>query len=87
MVDLYSIVPTNGTVSTAFDIPDDVGEQDYSVVVHTGSTADDQYIMVYRGNIVSNISLAGISSTRNVTGNTTGTGMNRISYDSTGFNT
>ena len=87
MVDLYSIVPTNGTVSTAFDIPDDVGEQDYSVAVHTGATADDQYIMVYRGNIVSNISLAGISSTRNVTGNTTGTGMNRISYDSTGFNT
>lgn len=85
MVDVYSIAPTNGTLSTAFDIPDDVGGQDYTVEVYTGATASDQYIMVYRGTIASNISLAGISSTRNVTGNTTGRGMNIISYDSSGF--
>lgn len=85
MVDLYSIAPTNGTISTHFELPDDVAGQDYAVEVYTGATASDQYIMVYRGNIESNISLAGISSTRNVTGNTTGTGMNRISYDSAGF--
>lgn len=85
MIDVYSIAPTNGTLSTAFDIPDDVGGEDYNVEVYTGATASDQYIMVYRGSIVSNISLAGISSTRNVTGNTTGRGMNIISYDSEGF--
>ena len=87
MVDLYSIAPTNGTISTEFDIPDDVGGQDYAVEVHSGATGADQYIRVYRGSIVSNISLAGISSTRNVTGNTTGAGMNRISYDSVGYDT
>ena len=85
MVDVYSIAPANGTLSTAFDIPDDVGGQDYTVEVHSGATASDQYIIVNRGNIASNISLAGISSTRNVTGNTTGRGMNTISYDSEGF--
>jgi len=87
MVDVYSIAPTNGTVSTHFDIPDDVGWRDYAVEVHMGAMASDQYILVYRDNIASNISLAGISSTRNVTGNTTGAGMNRIRYNSTGIET
>jgi hypothetical protein len=85
IVDVYSLAPTNGNITTSFDIPDEVGGQDYNVEVHSGATASDQYVMVYRGNIASNISLAGISSTRNVTGNTTGQGMNRIGYDSEGF--
>jgi hypothetical protein len=85
MVDVYSIAPTNGTITTKFDIPDDVAGQNYAVEIYSGATAADQYVMVYRGTIASNISLAGISSTRNATGNTTGTGMNQISYDSVGF--
>ena len=85
IVDVYSLAPVNGNITTSFDIPDEVGGQDYNVEVHSGATASDQYVMVYRGNIASNISLAGISSTRNVTGNTTGQGMNRIGYDSEGF--
>lgn len=84
IVDVYSIAPTNGSISTSFDIPDDIGGQDYFVEIHTGNTAADQYTRVYRGLIASNISLAGISATRNVTGNTTGHGMNRISYNSGG---
>jgi len=85
IVDVYAIVPTNGNLTTSFDIPDDVAGQGYNVEVYSGATAADQYVRVYRGTIASNISLTGISSTRNVTGNTTGQGMNRISYDSEGF--
>jgi len=84
IVDVYSIAPTNGNITTVFDIPDDVAGQDYAVKIYSGTTAADQYVMVYRGTIASKISLAGISSTRNATGNTTGQGMNRISYDSGG---
>lgn len=87
IVDIYSIAPTNGTISTAFDIPDEVAQLDYTVEIHQGATAADQYARVYRGIIASNISLGGISATRNVSGNTTGQGMNRIRYDSTGFGT
>jgi len=85
IVDVYSIAPANGNITTIFDIPDDVAGQDYFVEIHLGETAADQYTRVYRGTIASNISLAGISASRNVTGNTTGQGINRISYDSGGF--
>ncbi|MGD0534979.1 MAG: hypothetical protein ABR999_06000 [Methanoregula sp.] len=87
IVDVYGIAPTNGTISTSFDIPDDVAGQDYAVEIYMGATAADQYARVYRGTIASNISLGGIGATRNVSGNTTGAGMNRISYDSSGFDT
>jgi hypothetical protein len=87
VVDMYSIAPTNGTISSSFDIPDDVAGQGYTVEIHQGATAADQYARVYRGIIISNISLGGISSTRNVSGSTTGEGMNRISYNSSGFGT
>ena len=87
IVDLYSISPTNGTITTLFDIPDDVAGQDYEVEIHLGTTAANQYVRVYRGLLISNISLGGISATRNVSGNTTGAGINRISYDSAGFDT
>jgi len=85
IVDVYSIAPTNGNITTIFDIPDDVAGNEYFVEIHLGETAADQYTRVYRGTVASNISLAGISASRNVTGNTTGQGINRISYDSGGF--
>jgi hypothetical protein len=85
IVDMYSIAPTNGRISSSFDIPDDIAGQDYIVEIHQGTTAADQYARVYRGIIISNISLAGISATRNVSGSTTGEGMNRISFNSSGF--
>jgi hypothetical protein len=85
IVDVYSIAPAIGNITTKFDIPDEVAGQSYFVQIYSGQTAADQGVMVYGNGIVSNISLAGISATRNATGNTTGAGMNRITYDSVGF--
>ena len=85
IVDVYSIAPPAGNITTSFRLPEDVAGQNYFVEVYTGATAADQYVLVSQGSITSNISLAGISATRNVTGNTTGGGMNLISYNSGGF--
>jgi hypothetical protein len=85
IVDVYAIAPAAGNITTSFPLPQDVAGQDYFVEVYTGATPQDQFILVSQGSITSNISLAGISSTRNVTGNTTAGGMNLISYDSGGF--
>jgi hypothetical protein len=91
MVDVYSIAPTDGTVFTHFDIPDDIAGRDYFVDVGTRQNADngmmnDQYIRIYRNFLTSDISLAGIGATRNVSGSTTGKGMNTICYNSSGTN-
>jgi hypothetical protein len=85
IVDVYAIAPPTGNITTSFPLPEDVAGQNYFVMVYTGATAADQYVLVSQGIITSNISLAGISATRNVTGNTTAGGMNQISYDSGGF--
>ena len=90
IVDLYSISPRDGTVSTRFDIPDDIAGKDYSVEVGTrqnlvNNEKNDQYIRISRGYITTDISISGIGATRNASGSTTGKGMNRISYDSEGF--
>jgi len=85
IVDVYAIAPTTGNITSSFTLPDEVAGQDYFVDIYTGATAADQGVRVYQGNIMSNISIAGISSTRNVTGNTTGSGIQQISYDSAGF--
>jgi hypothetical protein len=83
IVDVYMTAPYNGTISTMFDIPDDVAGKDYFVEIgHSGTSQD---VTVSSGYIYSKVSLAGIGATRNVTGNTTGRGINRISYDSRGF--
>ena len=82
IVDIYIIAPTNGRITTKFDIPDDVASKDYFVeATHVGTNQD---ITVSRGDIKTSISLAGIGATRGVTGNTTGRGWNKITYDSAG---
>jgi hypothetical protein len=82
IVDIYVIAPMNGRITTKFDIPDDVASRDYFVeAMHSGTNQD---ITVSRGDIKSSISLAGIGATRGVTGNTTGRGWNKITYDSGG---
>jgi hypothetical protein len=91
MVDVYSIAPKDGTVFTHFDIPDDIAGRDYFVDVGTRQNAyngkmNDQYIRIYRNFLTSDISLAGIGATRNVSGSTTGKGMNTICYNSSGIN-
>jgi hypothetical protein len=42
-------------------------------------------VMVSRGYLETHVALAGVGASRGVAGNTTGRGMNRISYDSGGF--
>jgi hypothetical protein len=83
IVDVYLTAPYNGTISTMFDIPDDVAGRDYFVEI--GQTGTSQEVTVSRDYIYSKVTLAGIGATRNVTGNTTSRGINKISYDSRGF--
>jgi len=85
IVDLYAIAPSDGSIVTAFDIPDDVAGQDYIVTVGQGSSSLDQDIKVSRNDVEIHIALAGIGASRGVTGNTTGRGVNRISYSSGGY--
>jgi hypothetical protein len=85
MVDLYAIAPANGTITTKFDIPDEIVGKDYDVTLGSDSTSPNQDITVSRGYIKSKIAIAGIAVSRGVNGSTTGAGMNIISYNSSGF--
>jgi hypothetical protein len=89
MIDVYAISPTDGSVFTKFDIPDDIAGNDYSVEVGTRPNSvnyenNDQYIRISHGYITTDIALTGIGASRNVGGNTTGKGMNTICYNSSG---
>jgi hypothetical protein len=89
MMDVYAISPKDGTVFTHFDIPDDIAGKDYFVEVGTrpnkvNLAMNDQYIRVSRGFLSTDIALSGIGATRNVSGSTTGKGMNTICYNSSG---
>lgn len=83
IVDMYVIAPANGSISTRFDIPDDVAGRDY--LVEATLSGLDQQILLSSGDIRSRISVAGIGATMGVTGNTTGAGWNIIEYDWKGF--
>ena len=85
IVDVYAIAPRNGTISTRFDIPDDIAGKDYFVEIGPGADPVDQDVMVSRGYLETHVALAGIGASRGVAGNTTGKGMNRISFDSAGY--
>jgi hypothetical protein len=84
IIDIYAIAPRNGTIITSFDIPDDVAGKDYFVEIGPGVNPADQNVQVSRGALTSQVSLAGVGASRGVKGNTTGRGLNRISYDSGG---
>jgi hypothetical protein len=87
IVDTYAIAPEVGTINSQFDIPDDIAGQGYFVEVGNLAGADPtaQTVSISRGAIASNVAIAGIGSSRRAGGNTTGSGMNKISYDSGGF--
>ena len=85
MVDLYAIAPANGTITTKFDIPDEIVGKGYDVTLGSDTTSANQDITVSRGYLKAHIAVAGIATSRGVGGNTTGAGMNIISYDSGGF--
>lgn len=84
IVDLYVISPKTGTIVTSFDLPDDVANDEYTVKMDPSATGADQRIIVTDGSVSSTISISGIGATKAVTGNTTGAGINRITYDSGG---
>jgi hypothetical protein len=90
MVDVYSIAPYNGNMTTRFDIPDEIVGRSYSVEVGSRPNKvdfqdNDQYITVSRGYLTTDITLAGIGISKGVGGSTTGAGVNKISYESGGF--
>jgi len=83
IVDLYVIAPYNGTITTHFDLPDEVVGKEYFVSITSTATGDQ--VSVYRDTIKRNVSLAGVAATLGVGGATPGHGLNRISYRSEGF--
>jgi hypothetical protein len=85
IVDVYAIAPRDGIITTRFDIPDEIAGRDYFIEVGPGADPVDQDVMVSRGYLETHIALAGVGATRGVAGNTTGKGMNKISYNSSGY--
>jgi len=85
IVDVYAIAPRDGTITTRFDIPDEIAGRDYFIEIGPGADPVDQDVMVSRGYLETHVALAGVGATRGVAGNTTGKGMNRISYNSSGY--
>lgn len=82
MVDLYAIAPGDGTIESRFDLPDEVAGEDYEVILE--GYEESQYIRVTDGSIFAEVAISGIGASRGVTGNTTGSGNNLISYNSSG---
>ncbi len=84
MVDLYAIAPGDGTIRTSFDLPDEVAGEDYEVIVSLEGLEESQFITVTDGSVMAKVAISGIGATRGVTGRTTGSGFNMISYNSSG---
>jgi hypothetical protein len=92
MVDVYSIAPQTGNITTKFDIPDEIVGKSYFVEVGGNENPNnpsvyEQYIRVYRNDITTDIALSGIAATGSkgtAGGNTTGAGINVINYCSEG---
>jgi hypothetical protein len=85
IVDLFVIAPDQGTITTRFILPSDVAGQDYFVRANVTTEGKDQTIIVERGAVHSDINIAGIGATKGVIGNTTSSGWNLITYNSSGF--
>jgi hypothetical protein len=86
IVDLYAVVPfyNTATITTEFNIPDEVAGRDYRVEIVPGppSRPYDSQILISSGNYQSEIALAGIGATvfGTAEGNTTASGVNEIYY-------
>ena len=48
IVDVYSIAPQNGTLVTQFNLPDDIGGENYFVDIEPSANQNDQDIVVWR---------------------------------------
>ena len=84
IVDVYAIAPYEGDITTHFDIPDEIVGRGYFVELGSSKNSANQEITISRGYLESHIAIAGIATTYGVGGNTTGAGMNIISYNSSG---
>jgi hypothetical protein len=84
IVDLYVIAPSEGDISTRFDVPDDVAGRDYSIEIIPIVDGNDR-LEISRGAMKRTVSLAGIGATLGVGGSTQSSGLNRIRYNSSGF--
>ncbi len=86
VVDLYAIIPSynTATITTKFDIPDDVAGKDYRLDIISGEPPRiyDQKIMISRDSYHYNVSLAGIGATTFGlgTGSMSASGLNEIEY-------
>lgn len=88
IVDIYALEPATGNISTKYDLPDDIVGRDYYIEIGSASgEVSSQTVTISRGSIITDVSLAGIASTAQgqAMGNTTGAGINRLSFDSKGF--
>jgi hypothetical protein len=85
IVDIYAIAPQEGTLISTFDIPDDVAGKDYFVEIGPGVNPVDEDVTIYRDTLETHVAIAGIGASRGVIGNTSGRGVNKISYDSEGY--
>ncbi|MDD1682312.1 MAG: hypothetical protein LUO98_00630 [Methanoregula sp.] len=85
IVDVYAIAPQRGNISSNFDLPDDIGGRSY--LVEISGDAQGQTVDISRDYILTSIALAGIGASKHgqAGGNTTGAGINKISFDSGGF--
>ena len=85
IVDVYAIAPERGNISSNFDLPDDIGGRSY--LVEISGDAQGQTVDISRDYILTSIALAGIGASKHgqAGGNTTGAGINKISFDSGGF--
>ena len=84
IVDVYAIAPLEGDITTHFDIPDEIVGRGYVVELGSSKNSANQEITISRGYLESHIAIAGIATTYGVGGNTTGAGLNIISYNSSG---
>jgi len=85
IVDVYAIAPDTGNISSKFDLPNDIGGKPYYIEI-IGDQAG-QRVAISRDYIFSTTALAGVGASKHgqAGGNTTGAGINKISYDSRGF--
>jgi len=85
IVDVYSLAPETGNITSSFDLPDEIGGRSYGIKI--SGDASGQTVDISRDYIKTSVAMAGIGASKHgaAGGNTTGAGVNRVSYDSEGF--
>ena len=84
IVDVYAVAPETGNLTSHYDLPDDIVGNSYGIEIV--GDASGQTVQVMRNSIVTSVAMAGVGASKHGSsvGNTTGAGVNKISYDSEG---